>query len=56
VMKANIVHVVEAGTELAKHSLRDVGVAPFDIVKIEGEKRGMYVRLDGDRVSEMKWG
>jgi hypothetical protein len=31
-------------------------VAPFDIVIIEGEKRGMYVRLDGDRASEMKWG
>jgi adenylyltransferase/sulfurtransferase len=55
-MKTNIVHAVEAGTELAKQTLRDVGVAPFDILKIEGEKRGMYVRLDGDRASEMKWG
>ena len=56
VMKTNIVHVVEAGTELAKRTLREVGVAPFDIVKIEGEKRGMYVRLDADRASELSWG
>jgi len=55
VMKTNIVHTVERGTPLAQRTLREVGVAPFDIVKVEGEKRGMYVRLDGDRASEMKW-
>jgi len=55
VMKTNIVHVVEKGTELAKRTLREVGVAPFDIVKIAAGKKGMYVRLDGDRATELKW-
>jgi len=55
VMKTNIVHVVERGTELAKRTLREVGVPPFDIVKVEGEKSGMYLRLEGDRRREMQW-
>jgi molybdopterin-synthase adenylyltransferase len=55
VMRTNIVHVVEAGTPLAKRTLREVGVSPFDIIKIEGERRGMYIRLEGDRAQEMEW-
>jgi len=54
-MRTNIVHVVEAGTPLAKRTLREVGVAPFDIIKVEGERRGMYIRLEGDRAQEMAW-
>jgi adenylyltransferase/sulfurtransferase len=55
VMKTNIVHVVERGTPLAARTLREVGVAPFDIVKVEGERSGMYLRLDGDRSRELAW-
>jgi adenylyltransferase/sulfurtransferase len=54
-MKTNIVHTVERGTMLASKSLREAGVAPFDIVKIETESSGMYVRLEGDRGESMDW-
>lgn len=56
VMKTTIVHSVERGTPLASRTLREVGVAPFDIVKVETETSGLYVRLEGDRASELKWG
>jgi hypothetical protein len=55
VMKTTIVHTVERGTPLAKRSLRDVGVAPFDIVKVETEKSGLYGRLEKDRAAAMEW-
>ncbi|HVR85296.1 MAG TPA: ThiF family adenylyltransferase, partial [Planctomycetota bacterium] len=55
VMKTEIVHVVEQGTPLSARSLRDVGVAPYDIVKVQTEQSGMYVRLDRDRADEMEW-
>ena len=55
VMKTNIIHAVERGTPMASRTLREVGVAPFDIVKIETEHSGLYVRLEGDRALEMKW-
>ena len=56
VMRTTIVHSVERGTPLASRTLRELGVAPFDIVKVETETSGLYVRLEGDRTSEMKWG
>ena len=46
---------VERGTPMASRTLREVGVAPFDIVKVETEHSGLYVRLEGDRALEMKW-
>lgn len=55
VMKTTIVHEVERGTPLAAKSLREVGVAPFDVVKIETEASGLYVRLEGDRAAETSW-
>jgi adenylyltransferase/sulfurtransferase len=55
VMQTEIVHVVDQGTPLARRSLREVGVAPFDIVKVEAERSGMYVRLEKDRSAEMEW-
>jgi adenylyltransferase/sulfurtransferase len=55
VMKTTIIHSVERGSPLASRTLREVGVAPFDIVKIETETSGLYVRLEGDRPAEMKW-
>jgi molybdopterin/thiamine biosynthesis adenylyltransferase len=55
VMKTNIVHTVERGTGLSSKSLREAGVAPFDILKIETAGSGMYVRLEGDRGETMDW-
>lgn len=55
VMKTNIVHRVERRTPLATRSLREVGVPPFDIVKIETETSGLYGRLEKDRASAMEW-
>ena len=55
VMKTTIVHEVEQGSPLAAKTLREVGVAPFDVVKVETETDGIYVRLEGDRTLQMAW-
>jgi adenylyltransferase/sulfurtransferase len=55
VMKTEIVHQVERGSALARRSLREVGVPPFDVVKVETEKAGSYVRLDKDRLGALEW-
>jgi len=55
VMKAAILHTVEKGTPLAKRRLLEVGVAPFDIVKVETPEAGLYVRLSSDRASALAW-
>ena len=54
-MKTNIVHEVSKGTDLAKRTLREAGVAPYDIVKVETPSSGVYARLAKDRNSVMKW-
>ena len=48
-MATNIIHVVDAGTPLAARTLGDLGVAPFDAVKVEAEEKGIYARLCRDR-------
>ena len=55
IMLTNIVHTVDRSTPLAAKSLREVGVAPFDIVKVETGKAGLYVRLAKDRGEAMNW-
>ena len=55
VMKTQILHTVEKGTPLAGRSLREVGVAAYDIVKVETKESGVYARLSGDRASAMAW-
>lgn len=55
VMKTTIVHEVERGSALAAKTLREAGVAPMDIVKVETATSGLYVRLDGDRAAELGW-
>ena len=55
VMKTTIVHTVEKGGPLAQRTLRDVGVAPFDVVKVETERAGMYARLSKDRPEILSW-
>lgn len=55
IMKTNIIHEVERGTPLARRSLAEAGVAPFDIVKVETEHSGVYARLEGDRAEALAW-
>jgi len=55
VMKTRIVHEVEQGTPLAGRSLREVGVASYDIVKVATETSGVYIRLEKDRAAAMDW-
>jgi len=55
VMRTTIVHTVERGSPLAARSLREVGVAPYDVVKVRTETAGVYVRLEKDRTSAMEW-
>lgn len=55
IMLTNIVHVVEAGSALAKRPLRELGVAPFDIVKVAAGTGGVYARLARDRDAVMRW-
>ena len=55
VMLTNIVHEVAAGTALAKRKLREVGVPPFDIVKVAKGSGGVYARLAEDREEILRW-
>jgi molybdopterin/thiamine biosynthesis adenylyltransferase len=55
VMKPAIVHAVERGTSLAKRTLREVGAAPFDVLKVETATSGVYARLARDGASTLAW-
>ncbi len=55
VMLPEVVHEVEPGTPLAARTLRETGVAPYDIVKVETTGGGIYARLAGDRDEVMRW-
>lgn len=55
VMLTNIVHTIEAGSEFAKRPLRDVGIPPYDIVRIAKGAGGVYARLAKDRSDLMNW-
>ncbi len=55
VMLTDIVHAVPAGSALAKRTLREVGVAPFDIVKVATGAGGVYARLARDRAEALRW-
>ncbi len=54
-MKPNIVHTVEKGTSMARRRLREVGVAPYDVVKVETATCGVYARLAKDRGEALAW-
>ena len=54
-MKPTIVHTIAAGTPLAKRTLREAGVAPFDVVKVETATSGVYARLAKDREEILRW-
>lgn len=55
VMLTDILHVVERGTPLARRTLREVGVAPYDIVRVATEAGGVYARLAKDRAEVLRW-
>jgi adenylyltransferase/sulfurtransferase len=55
VMRTTIVHTVERGTALAGRTLREAGVAPFDIVRVETEREGRFLRLALDRPEVLRW-
>jgi adenylyltransferase/sulfurtransferase len=55
VMLTDIVHTVDRGSELARRTLREVGVAPFDIVKVAVGSGGVWARLAADRASAVRW-
>jgi adenylyltransferase/sulfurtransferase len=55
VMRTTIVHTVERGSPLATRTLREAGVAPFDIVKVETATSGLYLRLAKDRAAALAW-
>jgi len=55
VMKTEIVHTIERGTPLAARALKDIGVPPYDLVKVETAVSGLYVRLEKDRPAAMEF-
>jgi adenylyltransferase/sulfurtransferase len=55
VLKMEKADAVERGTPLASRSLREVGVPPFDVVRVETETSGLYLRLEKDRPRVMEW-
>jgi adenylyltransferase/sulfurtransferase len=55
IMKTTIVHAVEKGGPLEGRTLREVGVPPFDVVKVETGKSGIYARLAKDRAEAVRW-
>ncbi len=54
-MLTNIVHTVEKGSPLARRALRGIGVAPYDIVKVETPTAGVWARLARDREEALRW-
>jgi len=55
VMKTTIVHEVEKGGALARRTLLEVGVPPFDVVKVQTARSGVYARLAKDRSEAVRW-
>lgn len=49
VMLTDITHSVKAGTDEAKRTLAELGVPPYDVVRVRAGEEGHYVLLDKDR-------
>ncbi len=47
--RPELVSTVDEGTSLAGRTLADLGVPPYDIVRVDGEEGTVFLRLDGDR-------
>jgi adenylyltransferase/sulfurtransferase len=54
-MKPAMTHAAERGGPLAGRALREVGVPPYDVVKVETATSGLYARLAKDRGAALAW-
>lgn len=54
--RPELVSSVDEGSSLAGRTLADLGVPPYDIVRIDGEEGTVFLRLDGDRDRVMSAG
>jgi hypothetical protein len=55
VMRPEIVHEIAADSPLAKEPMRNLGVPPFDIVKVKSPQAISFARLDADRAAALPW-
>lgn len=46
-------HAVDEDGPLAERPLAELGIPPFDIVRIDGPEASLFVRLEGDRPTEL---
>ena len=49
VMLTDITHEVKAGSAEAKRTLAELGVPPYDVLRVRAGDAGHYVLLDEDR-------
>jgi len=54
-MRPEIVHEIDAASPLAAEPLRNLGVPPFDIVKVKSPKGMAFARLEEDRAAALSW-
>ncbi|HKS17557.1 MAG TPA: ThiF family adenylyltransferase [Planctomycetota bacterium] len=54
-MRPEIVHEIAAESPLAKEPLRNLGVPPFDIVKVVTPQGMSFARLEKDRSAALSW-
>jgi hypothetical protein len=47
-------HSIDAGSQLAGHTLRKLGIPPYDIVRIASDEQEQVFLLAGDRQSVMQ--
>jgi adenylyltransferase/sulfurtransferase len=55
VMLTDMVHTVEQGSAMARRTLREAGVAPYDVVKVAVGRDVRCLRLAGDRASILRY-
>lgn len=53
VMELELVHEVEAGSALARRSLHELGVPPYDILRVTNGSDSRFYCLTGDRVEAL---
>jgi adenylyltransferase/sulfurtransferase len=51
--KPDLEHGVVAGSDLAKHRLSELGIPPYDMVRVESSKGEAVFLLNADRDSAM---
>jgi molybdopterin/thiamine biosynthesis adenylyltransferase len=49
VARPELIHHVDAGTEVARRRLADVGIPPFDVVRVATPQGTWFLRLEADR-------